>query len=554
MAISYGLTNPAAFKQGISVDSYPDLVKFYTNYPKDTSQSSAADQRHPQLFTSINNGIDFENESISSLNNSFYHINYGGNLYFNSTTGKLEALGHKSSDSGYDAYKATANWTSGDNVGINDWELSPYTVPYSTTNTPNKEICRSFNSVLSPGRYFCIKDGGGYAWNDNPLTTAEWTATSFNTSSVVYPSDGGFKHLCIDSQGSDNILVLFVTNNSNRYIRVNLYDPHTLTLKKDYTTIALNNTNRKLADYRYISVDYLPNVGFLIFYAYQSDPRFQVRILRTYSESTGERLASDQFVQDSHGSLNIGDSNNKIIANGCRGWYCPWTKEYFFLPNPYQVFWTKDGINWSSSNSTGLSSSTTCCGFLTDGINMVVSNSASTYMYSNDKGTTWNSGSTLSPDAFYLWGPNDRMVIPFKCTNNLFKAQPSVTLGYWLNDTDGQPTAHLQNFYTNDYIPVNSNTSYIFYGQNKNTKANTWNNRITWYDSNKNWISTEYDHLKGHIPALYTSPSNAAYARLSCRIESGVDVTQQMVNDCNWYFAKDSDFKPMKEFGDIVFN
>lgn len=542
MTISYGLTNPAAFKG--QFEEYPDLVKFYTNYPTRYTESSVDNERRPVLYTSLSNGRNWNFESQST---SFYWLNYGGNFYFNSSNSHLEAWAHKSRSSSYSSYKG-----SGDPITLSTQTWTSKALPYSTTNTPNKEICRNFTSTTYPNRYFCIKDGGGYAYNDDPWNTDSWTATSFNTSGVVYPSDGGFRHICIDSQDTNSIMVLFATNNSNKYLRVHLRNPNNLALMKDYTAIALGNTGRKMADYKYISIDYLPNVGYLIFYAYQSDPCFQVRILRTYDETTGERLSRTQFVQDSHGSLNVGNSNNEIMPNGCRGWYCPWTKEYFFLPNPYQVFWTKDGVNWSSSNSTGLSSYTTCTGFLTDGINMVVSNSASTYMYSNDKGTTWNTGSTLSPDAFYLWGPNDRIVIPFKCTNNLFRVQPSVTLGYTLDSNTGQPVANAANFYTNEYIPINSNTSYVVYGKNKTTKLLSYYISIAWYDSNKNFISRS-DTNSDYNVGIFTSPSNAVYARIRCNLDNTA-VTQEAVDSYKWYFAKESDFKAMTNYGDISFN
>ena len=542
MALSYGLTNPTAFKG--QFEEYPDLVKFYTNYPTRSTESSVDNKRRPVLYTSLSNGRNWNFESQST---NFYWLNYGGNFYFNSSNSHLEAWAHKSQSSSYSSYKG-----SGDPITLGTQTWTSKALPYSTTNTPNKEICRNFTSTTYPNRYFCIKDGGGYAYNDDPWNTDSWTTTSFNTSNQVYPSDGGFRHICMDLEGSHAIFVLFVTNDSNKYIRLYSCNADTLRTSKDYTSIALNNTNRKLADYKYISIDYLPGVGFLIFYAYQSDPRFQVRILRTYDETTGERLAWDEFVQDSHGSINVGGTNNKIVANGCRGWYCPWTKEYFFLPNPYQVFWTKDGVNWSSSTSTGLSATTTCYGFLTDGINMVVAGSTNTYKYSTDKGTTWNTGSTLSPDGFYLWGPNDRIVIPFKCVNNLFRVQPSVTLGYTLDSNTGQPVANAANFYTNEYIPINSNTSYVVYGKNKTTNLLSYYVSIAWYDSSKNFISRS-DTNSDYNVGIFTSPSNAIYARIRCNLNN-TTVTQAMVDSYKWYFAKESDFKVMTKYGDIVCN
>lgn len=554
MSLKYGLTNPAAFKQSKGI--YPDLFKFYSNYPSDTSQSTDDGKRHPQLFSSLNHGRTWINESISSLSNSFYQFNYGGNLYLDSSSGNLIAMGHKSSLADYPATRAQINWN-GPHLGISEWDLIK-SIPSTTSNTSNKEICRNFTSNSYPNRYFCMKDGGGYAYIDNPYNTTGWSITVFGTSNTIYLNDGGFKHLCIDFQGSHSIFVVLRTNDSNRYIRLYSCNADTVNRAMDYTSIALGNNTRKITDYKYLSIDYLPNVGFLIFYAYQNDNRFQVRILRTFDETTGERLAWNQFVADSHGSLNVGNANNKIVANGCRGWYCPWTKEYFFVPNPYQVFWSKDGINWSSSNATGLTATNTCVAFLTDGTNMMIADSTNSYRYSVDKGTTWTTGTTLSPDAFYLWGPNDRIVIPFKCTNNIFKSQPRVTLGYAFNNDTGEVVTNVNNFYTPDYFPVTPDTSYVFYGVNKTTGVKTRWSRICYYDNNKNWIGFQegYSAYSGNnieIPAIVKVPSNAAFVRFTCNPE-GNTVTQQMVNSYKWYFAKEEDFVPMTEYGDIVCN
>ena len=112
------------------------------------------------------------------------------------------------------------------------------------------------------------------------------------------------------------------------------------------------------------------------------------------------------------------------------------------------------------------------------------------------------------------------------------------------------------NFYTNDYIPIDPNTSYVFFGRSSDG-LQAYSNRITFYDSNKNWIST----VEGNNgtwyngwPAIVTSPSNAAYARTSCRPLQSGNVTQAMVDSYDWYFAKEDDFQVMTEYGDISCN
>jgi hypothetical protein len=54
MALSYGLTNPAAFMKGEGSKVTPDLFKFYTAVPTRSTESSAANKRRPVLYTSFN--------------------------------------------------------------------------------------------------------------------------------------------------------------------------------------------------------------------------------------------------------------------------------------------------------------------------------------------------------------------------------------------------------------------------------------------------------------------------------------------------------------------
>jgi len=565
--LKYGTLIPACFYPYISSDGYPDICKFYTAMPTRSTESSAANQRRPVLYGSLNGGVRWCYETQSS-NNNFYWANYCGNFYFNSTKYNLEAWAHKSPNSNYGTYKASAGTTEPPadlKLGMQTWTTSAV-VPYNTSNLPNREICKSFNGV-NTNRYFCIKEGGGYAYSDTPWGASPWTTTSFGLSNVTLTDDGGFKHICMNPEDDHAALVFFVTNDSNKYLRTYYCNTDSVTSVVDYTTIIWGNTTSKQATYKYVSIDYLPGVGFLIFYNDYSlgvDEGFSVRILRTYDPITGEKLTYNNFIQTDAEQF-VGTTNNEIVQYGSHGWYCPWTKEYFFAPNAYQVFWTSDGINWNNSVTTGASRTTACQKFLTDGQSMVVATSGSAYYYSRNKGQGWTTDVTLSPNGFNTARSNDTIVLPFKCENNIGINTSDITLGYSLNISTGAAVSDTTCFYTNEYIPVDPDTSYVFYGAcitphgSIAEKQKTFYNRILYYDSNHNFISgkegADYTHTANQreVPCLFTSPSNAAYARISCMVDN-TTVTQESIGYYKWYFAKESDFKVMTEYGDIVVN
>ena len=566
--LKYGTLTPACFYPYIDSDGYPDICKFYTAMPTRSTESSAANQRRPVLYGSLNGGVRWCYESQSS---GFYPVNYGGNFYFNSPKYHLEAWAHKSTSSSYGAYKAVCgNTNTKTDIKLSNqgWSTSAV-VPYNTANQPNREICKNLNSTSYYGRYFCIKDGGGYAYNDDPWSTVNWSTTSFGLSGVTLTDDGGFKHICMNPEDDHSALVFFVTNDSNKYLRIYYCNTDTVSMVKDYTVTVWEDDVTKQSNYKYVSIDYLPGVGFLIFYIYYSGwnvpSEFRVRILRTYDPVTGEKLPSNQFVRTDSAQY-IGSSDNAMVQYGSHGWYCPWTKEYFFAPNAYQVFWTKDGIHWDSSAVTGASSSTACQKFLTDGQNIIVATSGSAYYYSRSKGQGWVSDVTLSPNGFNTNRSNDTIVLPFKCENNIGINTSDLTLGKAIDRTTGAVVDSSTNFYLNGFIPVDPSTSYVFYGSCKTPYSNiaekqkTFFNRILYYDSSYNYISGKEgaDYTTGgtpnrEVPCIFTSPANAAYAKVTCNINN-TNVTQTLVDSYKWYFAKESDFKVMTEYGDIVVN
>lgn len=545
MALSYGLTNPAAFIRQFEI--YPDLFKFYTVVPTRSTESTAANQRRPVLYTSLNGGSSWNYES-QTTGNDFYHANYSGNFYFDANSGGLMALAHQSASSSYDAYKARCGINQAIILGMQHWDTSN-PVGYSVTNQPNRQICKSTGS----SRYFCIRQGGGLVYNDNAWSTANWTTTNnFGISGVTFSDDGGFKHICMNPERDHEALIYFVTNDSNKYLRIYLCNPDNLTIIKDYTSVLFGSTTLKQADYKYLSIDYSPHIGgYILFYNRSGNTRICRRILYTKDPSTGTPYAQNDY--QGTGQHAFGPSGTQLIQYGSHGWYCPWTEEYFIVGSANAVFWTKDGTTWyMSSSRTGASTSTACVKFLTDGINMVVATSGSAYYYSRDKGTTWNSGTSLSPEGFNTSRSTDTIVLPFKCVNNIGMDTSNLSLGYTLDSNTGQPVANAANFYANEYVPINSNTSYIVYGKNKTTKLLSYYVSIAWYDSSKNFISRS-DTTNVYRVGIFTSPSNAVYARIRCNLD-GTAVTQEAVDSYKWYFAKESDFKVMTNYGDIVVN
>ena len=557
MALSYGLTNPAAFIG--RYEEYPDLFKFYTVVPTRSTESSAANKRRPVLYTSLNGGVRWIYESQSS---GFYNVNYGGNFLFRGNDGTLTAFAHKSASSSYSAYKARAGLDDAHKIrlGIQGWETSS-AVAYSTTNQPDRQLCRN----LSSSRFFCIRNGGGRVYNNTAWSTANWTLLT-NPSGTTLSDDGGFRHMCINPEREHEALMYLATNDSNKYMRFYLFDTSTNTFGTDYTsTVCYGSTTWKQANYKYGSVGYLPGVGYLIFFNYSSGTKgTEVIILRTHDANTGELLPSDQYVREtSTKPFVMYNDNAKIVQYGSHGWYCPWTKEYYFVPNANQVFWTKDGLNWNHSATTGAGTSTACAKFMTDGQSMVVATSGSNYYYSRNKGNGWTTDVTLSPNGFNTGRSNDCIVLPFKCTNNIGINTSDLVLGKTINISTGAVTDSSVNFYLNEYIPVSASTSYVFYGACTTPhgsiakKQKTFYNRILYYDSNHNFISgkegADYTHTANQreVPCLFTSPSNAAYARISCMVDN-TTVTQESIGYYKWYFAKEDDFKVMNNYGDII--
>lgn len=123
----------------------------------------------------------------------------------------------------------------------------------------------------------------------------------------------------------------------------------------------------------------------------------------------------------------------------------------------------------------------------------------------------------------------------------------NVTLGYWLRNSDGQPEVSAANFYTN-MMPVKPNTSYVCFGRNKTTNIISNYNRIAWFTSDGTWIRNS-TYTQGTV-GTDTSPSNAAFARFHCNINSNT-ITQELIDNYNWVFQQGTQEVPYEPFINI---
>ena len=116
-----------------------------------------------------------------------------------------------------------------------------------------------------------------------------------------------------------------------------------------------------------------------------------------------------------------------------------------------------------------------------------------------------------------------------------------------MRNSDGQPELSAPNFYT-DMMPVKPNTSYVCFGRNKTTNTISNYNRIAWYTSDGTWIRNS-TYTQGTV-GTDTSPSNAAYARFHCNINSST-VTQELIDSYNWVFQQGTQEVPYEPFINI---
>lgn len=125
---------------------------------------------------------------------------------------------------------------------------------------------------------------------------------------------------------------------------------------------------------------------------------------------------------------------------------------------------------------------------------------------------------------------------------NLFDPNPSaITLGWYVAGNNGQVLESQTNFMLSQYIPIEGNKKYVFFGRHKTSNRISSYNRIAWYSASKTYMTTA-DYPKDGI-GIGTAPLNARYARLSCNLSgepaaTGTPVTYEQIADYNWTFAQ----------------
>ncbi|MBO4622368.1 MAG: hypothetical protein J5691_00640 [Bacilli bacterium] len=138
-----------------------------------------------------------------------------------------------------------------------------------------------------------------------------------------------------------------------------------------------------------------------------------------------------------------------------------------------------------------------------------------------------------------------------KISSNEFDPD-AVELGYYRDKANnGAKTSASYNFLTG-YMPVKPNTSYVLYGRKKSNNGLSSYNRIHWFDSDLNYISTN-DYTKDTI-GKGTSPANAAYAQGSINESGGTSTatTQEIIDSYNWTFREGTAEQAFVKFGIVA--
>jgi hypothetical protein len=129
------------------------------------------------------------------------------------------------------------------------------------------------------------------------------------------------------------------------------------------------------------------------------------------------------------------------------------------------------------------------------------------------------------------------------CNNGVLKSSPNL-----LNPADsnfvvgatissaGSTVSSVNNFYTDYYIPVKPNTSYVATGRKSDNTISAYT-RICWYDNSKTFISR--GSYTVDTVTVNVSPANAAYARITCApYNSASAITLAQIKEFNWVFQE----------------
>jgi len=373
MALSYGLTNPAAcLINTITPEPTPIGYKMYIH-------------NNTNYYYSTNGGSTWARDS--TISSSF------GNFAYNETTNLLGAMSIKSRSStnrySYYTYPSLSRVTS--------WQRGVLASSSSRTY-PNRNT--SYHKGLD--RYLGINTSDSpypLVYNSSPFTNSTWTAYTFGISNSSY-------RVCFDYNAN-----VYAINSDDEKTAVIIYYYSSTNVIHTYEVDLSNNTKiKEITKFSGMStstrprVEFLPGIGYL--FGYNKNNVFTYMIYNPVTNTVSSEMTVN------------GLYNNSFYSSF---WYCPWTKEMFlYLSSSITdhkgayISYTKDGINWTSkkvsdSNVDGYTR------FLTDGTNIIVpQQSTSSYFYSSDKGNTWTSKTNSNSLFDYQsLNPSQSIVIPF---------------------------------------------------------------------------------------------------------------------------------------------
>ena len=374
MALSYGLTNPAAGMISTSTpEPTPIGYKMYLFYNARI------------YYYSIDGGSTWTRDrAIPS--SSF------GNFVYNKTTNLLGVISTKSTSSinlySYYTYPSLSQVTS--------WQQGVY-APSGSRTYPT--INTSYHKGLD--RYLGINTSTSpnlLVYNSSPFTNSTWTAYNFGISDSSYQvySSYNLNIYAINSDDEKTAVIIYYYTSTNiiHTYEVDLSNNTKIKEITEFSGISINT---------YPRVEFLPGIGYL--FGYNKNNVFTYMIYNPVTNTVSSEMTVN------------GLYNNSFYSSF---WYCPWTKEMFlYLTSGISdhkgayISYTKDGINWTSKKVSD-SNVSSYERFLTDGTNIMVPQAnEQRYYYSSDKGDTWTSKTSSNTLFSALWNPSNSIVIPF---------------------------------------------------------------------------------------------------------------------------------------------
>ena len=390
MALSYGLTNPAAFKKGGG--SEPAIIG-YKLYKL----------QYEKVWESNDFGLNWNECTFASgdATNS-----YKQNLVYDPVNNKVVILGnytpYNQSETNYSFYatpqlNATTSFTLGT-------RRPKSTYVYSSTNDKDTQYGTVFdyetNSLVSlhntkTNYSSTIYDNFTYLINDSYLTPNTFASPSFI---ISRPDDPKFSNVVTSKEG----ITLEIASESDNGFKANLFrfvkNSSTSYSKQIVAAISVATlgiyTNYKM------QACYLKNIGFVLKWAYTN--KLYTRVI--YLDGT---LSSER----DWGSCPNAEIYTALSSNN-------FYDDKVYLAHQKAVYYTSDGINWNTcSGVLGMNADGEIYNaiILNSGNNIVVG-TGSYFQVSNDGGNTFtrsnNSiiGSTR-PENMYIAGSNYAMIL-----------------------------------------------------------------------------------------------------------------------------------------------